>query len=91
MKNRIFLLFVILSLIGCSPSPAGYDGEFKAATMSLAGFSKGTTAKKAKNVIFLIGDGMGISQVSAAAIKNNNKLFIKQFPVIGIHNPQLHS
>jgi alkaline phosphatase len=56
--------------------------------MGAVGFSKDTKTKRAKNIIFLIGDGMGISQVSAAAIKNNNKLHIMQFPVIGIHNPQ---
>lgn len=88
MKNSIFLLLAILSLIGCGPSPTGNDGAYNAATMRLGGFSKDADAKKVKNVIFLIGDGMGISQVSAAAIKNNNKLFIKEFPVIGIHNPQ---
>jgi len=94
MKNSFILLLIFLSFIGCKQAgpnisaPTNYDGTYRAATMSLGGFSKGTTAKKAKNVIFLIGDGMGISQVSAAAIKNNNTLFIKQFPVIGIHNPQ---
>jgi len=88
MKNSIFLLLATLSLFGCGSSSTDHNGEYKAATMKLLGFSKDADAKKAKNVIFLIGDGMGISQISAAAIKNNNKLFIKEFPVIGIHNPQ---
>jgi alkaline phosphatase len=88
MKNSIFLLIAILSLIGCSPSSNSNNGAYKAATMGAVGFSKDTKTKRAKNIIFLIGDGMGISQVSAAAIKNNNKLHIMQFPVIGIHNPQ---
>lgn len=38
-----------------------------------------------KNVIFLIGDGMGLAQITAAMYHNNNKLALEQFPVIGFH------
>jgi len=31
---------------------------------------------------------MGLTQVSAAAIKNNNDLYLMKFPIIGIHNCQ---
>ena len=39
----------------------------------------------AKNVILLIGDGMGLSQVSAALYSNNNHLNLEQFVFIGLH------
>lgn len=42
-------------------------------------------AAKPKNVILMIGDGMGLSQVSAALYTNNNHLNLEQFPVIGFH------
>lgn len=43
--------------------------------------------KKAKNVILLIGDGMGLTQISAGLYMNNNRLHLERMPVIGIHKP----
>ena len=42
-------------------------------------------AERPKNVILMIGDGMGLTQVSAALYKNGNKLSLEKFPVIGFH------
>lgn len=42
-------------------------------------------ALKAKNVILLIGDGMGLTQISAGLYSNNNKLNLEQFKYIGLH------
>jgi len=41
--------------------------------------------KQPKNIILMIGDGMGLSQVSAALYANNNRLNLERFPVIGFH------
>jgi len=38
-----------------------------------------------KNIVLMIGDGMGLAQMSAALYSNNNKLSLEQFPVIGFH------
>jgi alkaline phosphatase len=38
---------------------------------------------RAKNVILLIGDGMGISQIQAGLTANKGKLHLMQFPVTG--------
>ncbi|HOY21232.1 MAG TPA: alkaline phosphatase [Haliscomenobacter sp.] len=40
---------------------------------------------KPKNIILMIGDGMGLSQISAAMYSNNNRLNIEQMPVLGFH------
>jgi alkaline phosphatase len=40
-------------------------------------------SRQARNVILLIGDGMGLSQISAALYSNNNQLAMASFPVIG--------
>lgn len=40
---------------------------------------------KAKNIILLIGDGMGLAQVSSALYSNNNKLNIIDLPYVGFH------
>lgn len=38
-----------------------------------------------KNVILLIGDGMGLTQISAGLYSNGNFLNLEAFPVIGLH------
>ena len=47
-------------------------------------------SKKIKNVIFLIGDGMGLNQIVAGAYANNRDLSILKMKSIGIqfYNPQ---
>ena len=40
---------------------------------------------KAKNIIFLIGDGMGITQITAANYANGNHLNLEKFNYIGLH------
>lgn len=41
--------------------------------------------QRPKNIILLIGDGMGLSQISAALYSNGNRLALEKFPVIGFH------
>lgn len=72
MMNRIFLLASILVLSACTPKRAD----------SLSGPKP---VKKAKNVILMIGDGMGLTQISAGLYSNNNKLNLEQFTDIGLH------
>ncbi|PPK87574.1 alkaline phosphatase [Neolewinella xylanilytica] len=38
-----------------------------------------------KNIILMIGDGMGITQISAGLYSNNNRLNLERFSVIGLH------
>jgi len=40
-----------------------------------------------KNIILLIGDGMGIGQITAGTYLNNNYSSLERFPVIGLHKP----
>ncbi len=42
-------------------------------------------AEKPKNIILLIGDGMGLTQVSAGLFHNNNRFSLEKFPVVGLH------
>lgn len=41
--------------------------------------------KKPKNIVLLIGDGMGLTQISAGLYSNNNHLNLERFPFIGLH------
>ncbi|MFM2269358.1 MAG: hypothetical protein RL757_2799 [Bacteroidota bacterium] len=38
-----------------------------------------------KNIILLIGDGMGLTQISAGLYMNGNRLNLEQFKIIGLH------
>lgn len=69
IMKRILFLGFILLLSACNPQAAN----------QLAG------SKPAKNVILLIGDGMGLTQISAGLYSNNNKLNLEQFTDIGLH------
>jgi len=40
-----------------------------------------------KNIILMIGDGMGLGQISAGMFYQGNKTVLEEFPVIGIHKP----
>lgn len=42
-----------------------------------------SAAKKPKNVIFLIGDGMGLAQIYSAMVANNNELELERCPYVG--------
>jgi len=44
-----------------------------------------TPLVKPKNVIFMIGDGMGLPQITGAMYMNNNKSAFEQFQNIGFH------
>lgn len=39
--------------------------------------------QKPKNIILMIGDGMGVAQVTAGLYSNNNRLALEKFPVVG--------
>jgi alkaline phosphatase len=40
---------------------------------------------KPKNIILMIGDGMGVTQITAGLIKNGRKLNLERFPIVGLH------
>lgn len=41
--------------------------------------------KEVKNIILLIGDGMGLTQISAGMYSQGNKTALERYPVIGLH------
>ncbi len=44
-----------------------------------------TSPKKAKNVILIIGDGMGLGQITGGMIANGMKTELERFPITGLH------
>lgn len=87
MKN-LFLLFLLCGFISCNPLPQNSnDGTIPSPpNVHLDG---GLT--KPKNIILMIGDGMGITQITAGMYMNDNKLNLEKFPVIGLHKAHASS
>ncbi len=54
---------------------------FSIAIIALPSYGKG---KKVENIIFMIGDGMGLNQMYAGMTHNGNKLNVEEFPYIGL-------
>ena len=82
MKKLIFIfaLFYILFFITCSKGPVYYPGDK----------NDGSRFKKElpKNIIFLIGDGMGLTQISGASFVNDNFLNLERCSDIGLIKTQ---
>lgn len=75
MKKYIFFLLAFLLAAGCSKYP-------QRATAELA-----PEAPRPKNIILLIGDGMGLAQISAGMYANGNHLNLERFPISGLQKP----
>lgn len=76
MKQNLLAVFILAFFASC----AANSGKDQVKT------EKTEAVKKPKNVIFLIGDGMGLSQVSSAYYfnKNNKEPNFSRFPVVGL-------
>ncbi|MFV0521598.1 MAG: alkaline phosphatase [Mangrovibacterium sp.] len=51
-------------------------------------YTENNKSKKPKNIIFLIGDGTGLSQISAGLTANHGKLFLENFKHVGFSQTQ---
>ena len=72
-------LLLFLALFLNSTAPAGFIAGREAGT-KLAGGAP-------RNIILVIGNGMGLTQVSAGMFINGNKLNLEKFPVVGLQKP----
>ena len=77
MKKVILLTLLIVGLYGCPPKPDGGNG--------LPPLPQPKLIKAPKNIILMIGDGMGLTQISAGMYSNGNQLNLEQFKMIGLH------
>ncbi len=78
-----FALFTLLFLVfSCHPGKMGKVGkQQRDAVMS----DDSIKFIPPKNIILMIGDGMGITQITAGMYLNGNKLNLEQFQYIGLH------
>ena len=95
--NKHFLLLILLSFISgfisaqdnymvhSSSDSTYYDGG---KTFPVKKFDEPESSKKPKNVIFLIGDGMGVSQIFSGIVANGGSLYMQNFRNIGFITTQ---
>lgn len=73
MKNSAWAIGLCIILSACgSPTP-------------LTTVVETPQSEKPKNIVLIIGDGMGLSQISTALYSNNGHLNLEQFPITGLH------
>lgn len=77
MRNFCFLL-IICFLSACNPRDVVTSRPNDNSNTS-------PTPKKPKNIILMIGDGMGITQITAGMYMNGNQLNLEKFPIVGLH------
>jgi len=75
MLRKIFSLLLIVILLGCSAKTPDSKNAFESSNQSNV---------KTKNVILLIGDGMGLSQITAGMYANGNSIELERFKTIGL-------
>jgi len=81
MNMLRFLIPLVIVVASCNkkiPQVSTTTPEVKIET-------RAASAPIAKNIIFLIGDGMGLGQITAGMYANGNFTALEDFPVVGLH------
>ena len=78
MIRDLLLLFFIILIASCTPKP-GDSNSPGAVNGDIPAFNR------PKNIILMIGDGMGLTQITAGMYSNGNQLNLEKFPFIGLH------
>jgi len=80
MKQFFCVLFSFLTIYACDNAQTKKISEAQPR-------SNPEVSPIAKNVIFLIGDGMGLTQISAGMYSNGNSTALEKCKTIGLHKP----
>ncbi|MEL6863797.1 MAG: alkaline phosphatase, partial [Bacteroidota bacterium] len=81
MKNIRYLICLLL-FVACTPKEAIKTSKTLPPSKVITPKSP---IKKPKNIILMIGDGMGLTQITAGMYINGNKLALEEFPIVGLH------
>ena len=91
MKNKLIITLVLMaaSVAACKPKQAGEQEpalQYYATTgtYDIVNVQMPPLTNEVRNVIFLIGDGMGLEQVSCAWTLNRGKLNLDNMPYLGL-------
>ena len=81
-KHFFIAIFCCFSMFSCDTNKKGI---ITAEPQIVEKSTLNPSSKKAKNIILMIGDGMGITQISAGMYSNSNSLNLERFKNIGLH------
>ena len=86
MKSLMFFTLFIFCFSSCNTSKKVESQVItKAETSVISMKTDSKEVKKPKNIIFMIGDGMGLSQITAGMYANGDKLHLERMKTIGLH------
>lgn len=93
MKTNIIVLMLLLlftvTIQGQEKKFEGVESSYKNQDFyEVQTFSHKFKSKRPKNVIFMIGDGMGVAQVFAGATANKGNLYLNNFKHVGFSRTQ---
>lgn len=74
MGNKIAVLWLLIGLYACGTTKQ----------QVVADLQTGDNEAVAKNIILMIGDGMGLGQITAGMYANGNHLNLEKFPIVGL-------
>jgi alkaline phosphatase len=80
MKKTLFIVYALLIVATSCKTPSSSNN---ASTPSVT--AKSVVSKKPKNIILMIGDGMGLAQVTSSYYTNMGKSNFLRFPFVGLH------
>lgn len=73
---KSILLLAVITTLSCETSKDKNTTEPSA--------EENAEPKKPANIILMVGDGMGLTQITAGMIENDNELHLEDFPYIGL-------
>ncbi|MGH1435070.1 MAG: alkaline phosphatase [Lewinella sp.] len=80
-----FLTAVCCLGSACESSKTTTKTTTSTTATTLSRSPKLSPAERPTNIILMIGDGMGLTQITAGMYSNGNMLNLERFPVIGLH------
>jgi len=83
MKNLLFFPLVLLLLLSSCNNTVKKSNDQPESYGNTT--ERPIKKNKPKNIILMIGDGMGLGQITAGMYSNGNRLELERFPVIGLH------
>ncbi|MEL7422814.1 MAG: alkaline phosphatase [Bacteroidota bacterium] len=79
---------LLLSILAACNTPQNSSSNSKQIPQEMSEYSPPIEleeTERPKNIILMIGDGMGLTQITAGMYVNGNKLHLEEFPVVGLH------
>jgi len=85
MKHQFStLLLIVASIAACKTSQVSPEVTTSITTKQV-NLEPRTPNAPPKNIILMIGDGMGLTQTTAAMYINGNKIAFERMPIVGLH------